>query len=729
MKKRSKLFYATATTALVSAAIAGAASANVSFPDVKPGSSHYEAIMSLAQQDVIQGFPDGDFWPQAAVTRGQASKMIVKALNLSVLNPQDPNFSDVNWQDEYRPYIATLKSLGVIQGYKDGTFRSEEDITRAQMAKMIALAINLQATKKHPFTDIKKDSPTNDYVSALYEKDITKGTTAKTFSPGKKVTRGQLASFLYRAQVHALDTPYLLSVLHTNDVHSRAEAYPKLYTAIMESRSLRTNTLLLDAGDMTTGTLYFNEFQGEIEREFMSLSMYDAVTFGNHEFDLGSSSEGHAKLKEFVEKAEFPFVSSNIDFSKDPLFNGLFNNTISTNPQEGKIYSGIVKTIGGERVGIFGLTTAETKDISSPGSIAFENYIDEAEAAVAAFEDMAVNKIVALTHIGYDDAPAVDNDQILAKSVEGIDIIVGGHSHTQLDVPVEVTTKTDGSEKEPTLIVQAYQYGDFLGTLDVQFDNEGVIVDHRGSLAKVADFAPTEFMTEVLKEYKDQVDAVSQTEIGLSLDAALPNPRVSDAGNTAGISVRNSETILGNLITDGMYAKAQDYSTTPVIMAVQNGGGIRAAINAGPVTVGEVITVLPFGNTLALVNLTGAEIKAMFERSVKSAPGEDGAFLHVSGAKVVYDSSKPEGERVVSVQYKDATGNYVNIDTAASYTIATNAFTAKGGDNFEVLKNAYAEGRVTDLGLSDWENFADHLKSLTVVPTSTEGRVVDQAKK
>lgn len=723
MKNKRKLFYVTATTAIVSAALAGAASANVSFPDVKPNNSHYEAITSLAQQGVIQGFPDGDFKPNVDVTRGQAAKMIVKAFNLSVLDPKDSNFSDVDLHDEYRPYIATLKELGIVKGYDDGTFGIDNSVTRAQMAKMVALAIGIEAKGKHPFKDTYNDAETDRYITALYEHDITIGTSPTTFSPSNKITRAQLATFLYRAQVHAPDTPYSLSVLHTNDIHSRAEAYPKMYTAVQSARSLRPNSLLLDAGDMTTGTLYFNEFQGEVEREFMNLLGYDAATFGNHEFDLGSSPEGHQKLKEFVEGADFPFVSTNVNFAADSKFNRLFNNTFTDNAQPGNIYAGLVKTVGGERVGVFGLTTAETTDISSPGSITFENYIEEAKAAVAAFEDMAVNKVIALTHIGYDDAPGIDNDQILAKTVEGIDIIVGGHSHTQLNEPVEVTTTVNGAEKEPTLIVQAYQYGDFLGTLDVQFDNEGVIVDHRGSLLKVADFVPFEPATEILKEYKEQVDAVSQTEIGLSLESELTSPRTNDTG----ISVRNSETILGNLITDGMYNKAQEYSSSPVIMAVQNSGGIRSAINAGPVTVGEVITVLPFGNTLALVNLTGTEIKEMFERSVKSAPREDGGFLHVSGAKIVYDSSKPAGERVVSIQYKDETGNYVDLDTNASYVIATNAFTAKGGDAFDVLASAYADGRVTDLGLSDWENFADHLKSLKSVPTTTEGRIVDEA--
>lgn len=725
MINKRKLFYATASTAVISAALAGAASANVSFPDVTPKNSHYEAIMSLAQQGVVTSIIDDQFWPNNEVTRGQAAVMIVKAFNLGVLDPKPHNFSDIVEFDDYGPYVATLKELGIVKGYADGTFGVDNPISRAQMAKMIALAIDLKPSGKHPFTDTYKDEATDRYIAALYEKKITVGTSPTKFSPRKHVTRAQMASFLYRAQVHAPDNPYTLSVLHTNDVHSRAEVYPKLFTALLETRNTRPNSLLLDAGDALTGTLYFNEFQGEVEQRFMSGFNYDAMTFGNHEFDLGSSPEGHQKLKEFVEGAEFPFVSTNVNFNKDPLFKGIFQNTFTDKPKDGNIYAGIVKELGGEKVGIFGLTTEETTSISSPGSITFENYITKAEEAVEEFEKRGINKVIALTHIGYDDNPAIDNDLMLAKSVEGIDIIVGGHSHTRLDEPVKITTGTTGTEKDPTLIVQAYQYGEFLGTLDVQFNNEGVIVNHRGSLLKVADFAAQEDFQDVLvKEYKSKVDAVGKKEIGLSLEAALPNPRSTEADPTAP-SVRSTETILGNLITDGMLNKAKQYSSEPVIMAVQNGGGIRAAIDAGPVTVGEVITVLPFGNTLATMKLTGAEIKEMFERSVLSAPREDGAFLHVSGAKVKYDSSKAAGERVVSIQYQNDTGEYVNIDPASTYVVATNAFTAKGGDNFKVLEKAYQEGRVTDLGLSDWENFAEHLKSLKTVPSATEGRIVD----
>lgn len=522
-----------------------------------------------------------------------------------------------------------------------------------------------------------------------------------------------------------------LSIMHVNDIHANTDKAPKLVTAVKEVRTQKPDALLLNAGDVFSGTLYFNEFLGQADLKFMNLMKVDAMTFGNHEFDLGSSPEGHKALVDFIEAAKFPFVSANVDFSKDDKFTGLFNTKIPTTPKNGNIYSGIVKVVNGEKVGIFGLTTAETKDIASPGAVTFSDYIKDAERMVAEFEAMGVNKIVALTHIGFDDNAAMDNDQVLAANVDGIDVIVGGHSHTQLNEPVVVDKDEKGAVKDQTIIVQAYQYSDYLGTLDVEFDKNGIVVKHAGKLIKTADKVEDAEAVEFLKPYKDQIAAVNKEEIGVTLENALVSPRTSDVGYVPGTSVRASETILGNLITDGMLSKAQQYvKDKKVIMAFQNGGGIRAGIGAGPITVGEVITVLPFGNTLATMEITGAELKEAFEISFKEYPKENGGFLHVSGAKVEFDSSKPAGERVVSISYKDEDGSYTKIEDAKTYTVATNAFTAKGGDGYDVLKKAYEEGRVTDLGLSDWENLkAQLIANKNDIPTVTEGRIVDVAGK
>lgn len=512
-----------------------------------------------------------------------------------------------------------------------------------------------------------------------------------------------------------------LSIIHTNDTHAALENMPRTVTALKDMRATYPGSLLLHAGDAFTGTLYFNEFQGKADLAMMNLMKFDAMTFGNHEFDLGSSAQGHQKLVDFIKGAQFPFVSANVDFSNDAKFEDVFTDLYSTKVENGQIYNGIIKEVNGEKVGIFGLTTEETADISSPGSIEFENYLAEAKKAVKALEAQGVKRIVALTHIGYDDNAEIDNDLILAEKVEGIDVIVGGHSHTTLTKPTVVA-----KDATPTVIVQTGNSNSNLGVLNVDFDDKGVVKAHNGKLIAIdTKIAADPEAVEVLKPYLTQVTNVSKTEIGVSTPIALESPRTN--GDNTKPSVRKNETVLGNLITDGMLKKAKSFTGKNVIMALQNGGGIRASINQGPITVGEVITVLPFNNTLATMEVTGAELKAAFEISLSQYPAENGGFLHVSGGKVVYDMTKPSKQRIVSISYLNETGKYVEVQDDVKYTIATNAFTAKGGDGYDVFAKAYAEGRVTDLGLSDWENFRDHLVSIGSegIPTKVEGRILD----
>ena len=399
------------------------------------------------------------------------------------------------------------------------------------------------------------------------------------------------------------DENFELNIMHNNDTHAQLDNVAKTVTAVNQYRAENPDALLLHAGDVFTGTLYFNTFLGKADLEFMNLLGYDAMTFGNHEFDLGSSPEGHQALVDFIEGAQFPFVSANVNFSKDDKFAGLFHDEISKDVQNGNIYNGIVKEVNGEQVGIFGLTTEETVGISSPGSITFTNYIEEAEKTVQAFEEQGVDKIVAITHIGYNDSALVDNDLLLAEHVDGIDVIVGGHSHTELEEPVMIDKDENGAAKEePTVIVQTGEYNNNLGVLDVTFNENGKVIEVDGKLLAIKDFEEDTETKELLKKYSEKVKEVSNEEIDVVLEQALENPRTTKE-NPTGTSVRNSETILGNLVTDGMLHAAKEYDEN-VIMAVQNGGGIRAAIDAGPITVGEVITVLPFGNTLSVMDLT-----------------------------------------------------------------------------------------------------------------------------
>ncbi|ESU34281.1 hypothetical protein G3A_01825, partial [Bacillus sp. 17376] len=426
--------------------------------------------------------------------------------------------------------------------------------------------------------------------------------------------------------------PYELTIMHTNDTHAHLDTVAKRVSAIKQVRKENANTLLLDAGDVFAGTLYFNEFQGLADLEFMNLVGYDAMTFGNHEFDNGT-----VPLANFVKEANFPFVSANVYFENDENMNMLANSEFSSEANDGEVYKGIVKEVNGEKVGIFGLTTAETVDISSPGDdVEFTDYINEAREAVKAFEEQGINKIIALTHIGLNDGGG-DNDLTLAEQVEGIDVIVGGHTHVKLSEPVFVE-----AGKEPTVIVQANEYGKFLGTLDVKFNKNGRVIEYAGELLDLKNFEEDAVAAQILNEkYKPAVEEMKNTVIGTTtVDLVGGNP-----------AARTGETNLGNLITDGMLAKAKTINPNTVI-AVQNGGGIRTSVDAGDITMAKVLEVMPFGNSLAIMQLTGAEIKEALEHSVKDAPTAFGGFLQVSGLQFTYDSSLPAGQRVQSVEVK-----------------------------------------------------------------------------
>ncbi len=496
----------------------------------------------------------------------------------------------------------------------------------------------------------------------------------------------------------AAEGDFELTIMHTNDTHANLDNAPKRATLVKQLRAANENSLLLDAGDVFSGTLYFNQFEGQADLALMNYMGYDAMVFGNHEFDLGSSAEGHAALAEFVGNADFPMLGANVNFSGDTNMSPLVaGEAFTKTAANGQIYSGVVKEVNGEEVGIFGLTTAETESISSPGDVEFTDYLDAAEEAVTWFEGQGVNKIVALTHIGYDDNAAIDNDRTLATEVDGIDVIVGGHTHTEIQPPVEV---------EDTVIVQANEYGKFLGQLDVTFDEEGNVAEFAGELhdtGKDSEVAEDAGAVEALAPYKEEVEDLKEEEIGVEANVFLN-------GTRGEFGIRLSETNLGNFITDGMLAKAKTINENTTI-AMQNGGGIRASIEEGPITYGEVLTVLPFGNSLAIMEVTGQEIKDALEHSVREYPKENGGFLHVSGMFFNYDGKAPAGERVLSVFVDTGDENYDELDLEETYTVATNTFTAKGGDGYDMFGEAYAEGRVTEPGFTDWEMFEEHAQS------------------
>lgn len=514
---------------------------------------------------------------------------------------------------------------------------------------------------------------------------------------------------------NGVDTGFDLTIMHTNDTHSYVEMFPNLATKVEEVRTAKPNSLLLDAGDVFSGDLYFNIFEGKASLDLMNELGYDAMVFGNHEFDLGSSKDGHKSLADFVKGAQFPMLGANINFSKDPLFDGLQTKEVVEGAVGGNIYNGMVKEIDGEKVGIFGLTTEETATISSSNEITFSNYIEAAEKAVADFEEMGINKIIALTHLGFNDSATFDNDQLLGKAVPEIDLIVGGHTHVELAEGVNV-----GTVEQPTYIVQAGEYSKKLGEVNITFNDQGYITSFDNTLHDVVKVTASESASTtyggILAPYKTDVDELKSSETGAETNVVLDGVREN---------VRTGETNLGNIIADGMLSAAQKIDGE-VVAAVQNAGGIRTSIDVGPITYGEAITVLPFGNSLAIMNLTGAEIYEALEHGVSAYPTASGGFLQVSGMLYTFDETAPAGSRIMEAYFEDG-DSYVEIDPSLNYKIATNVYTAKGGDDFKVFAKAYEEGRVSEPGNIDYITFIDQLLKMSPVNAEVEGRILNVA--
>ncbi|WP_082193078.1 5'-nucleotidase C-terminal domain-containing protein [Bacillus rubiinfantis] len=488
-----------------------------------------------------------------------------------------------------------------------------------------------------------------------------------------------------------------LTIMHVNDTHANVEKYPKLTTAVNEVRAEKPDALLVDAGDVFSGTLYFNKYLGKADLEFMNKLGYDAMTFGNHEFDKDSNI-----LADFIKDMKFPMLSANVNVTKDPVLSQLFKDEINAAPEGGNIYPAIVKEIDGEKVGLFGLTTEDTTYLANPSKdIVFENAVDKAKETVAALKEKGINKIVVLSHLGYGP------DQQLAKAVDGIDVIVGGHSHTKLVKP-EVIDKP-----EPTVIVQANEYLNYLGVLNVSFDENGVVTKQDGQLLETATYKDDAEAAARVDELKKPLDELKQTVIGSS--------KVNLDGERS--NVRYKETNLGNLVTDSMAQKASEILKKDVTIAMQNGGGIRASIPQGDVTLGHIHTVMPFANLLVTLDLTGQEIWDALEHSVSKAESGAGQFMQVSGLKFKYDKTRDAYNRVWEVQVKTADG-YEPIDLAKTYTVATNAFVADGGDGFTMFKKAKDAGRINELLLVDYEILTDYFQKNSPVEPYVEGRII-----
>ncbi len=511
--------------------------------------------------------------------------------------------------------------------------------------------------------------------------------------------------------------PLELTLLHTNDTHAHLlemnrfgstcredqRAAGECFGGVARRSSLlrrlrreREHVLLLDAGDQFQGTLFYNRFKGSEARLVMNWLGYDAMVVGNHEFD-----DGPEGLARFAAEVDFPVLATNVDVSREPSL-------------AGRLSRRVVLEVGGHRLGLVGCITEQTVSLARPGpTISFLPIEETVGEAVRELEAEGVDKIVLLSHAGFE------RDRRIARTVAGLDVIVGGHTNTLLsnlapDAEGPYPVVVEGSRGDPVLIVTDFAYGKYLGRLDVRFDAQGVPVHWQGDPILLdaqieEDPAVLEFLAPLIAE----IETFSNEVIGSSAVDLVGDTRVC----------RVEECNLGNLITDAMLA---EHARQGVEVALQNGGGIRSSLARGPITVGGVVEVLPFGNTASTFGLRGSDLLATLEHGVSQAEDlaneNTGRFLQVAGMRYVWSAAYPVGSRIQTVEIRQADGSWAPLEADRIYKVVSNDFNRTGGDGFDILKeqaiDPYDQGR----GLA--EIVQDYIRDNSPVRPEVETRIV-----
>lgn len=478
----------------------------------------------------------------------------------------------------------------------------------------------------------------------------------------------------------AAQEPVKLTFLHTNDNYEIVATrgwggFAQLLTLLKQERVASPNNITTFGGDTLSPSIMSGFHKGAQMIDLMNVAGIDLAVPGNHEFDFGPDV-----FAQRARESKFAWVASNV--TRDGK---LFENNIDT----------IVKTMGGVKVGFFGLVTPETARSSSPGpSVAFAPWKETAVRAVKALKDQGAEVIVALTHLDFAE------DRVLAEQVPGISLILGGHDH-------EAMSLLEGG----TLIFKAGADARHLGVIDLHVSRKPapsgpptIEVYHGLRLTPVTRIEPDHDAAAIVKRYTDELDKELAVEIATTVKP-LDSRR---------LAVREREAAIGDLIADSL----RDAFKADV--GLMNGGGIRGdrEYPAGhKITRRDVLTELPFGNIAVLVELKGSDLLAALENGVSRVADRAGRFPQVSGLRFAYDPGKPAGQRVL-----EATVGGAKLDPAKSYKVATIDFLLNGGDGYSMLAN----GRK----LVDAENgplaaqvLIDYIARLKTIDIAPEGRI------
>ncbi|MDK1490608.1 5'-nucleotidase C-terminal domain-containing protein [Sinorhizobium sp. 7-81] len=533
----------------------------------------------------------------------------------------------------------------------------------------------------------------------------------------RHIRTGLMTASILALSSGAAFADYELNILHINDLHSRIESINKfdstcsaedegknecfggvarLKTLIDQKRQelAGKNMLLLNAGDNFQGSLFFTTYKGAAEAEFLNLMKFDAMTVGNHEFD--ESEDG---LASFLDKVTFPVVTANVLPSHKSKIGD-------------RIKPSIVLDVGGQKIGIVGAVANDTPELSSPGpDILIGEDVATITSAIEEVKKQGVNKIIALTHVGYP------RDLAAIAKIPDVDVVVGGHSHSLLsntdekaEGPYPTMVDNPGGYKVP--VVQAGSYSKYLGDLVVTFDDSGVVKAAKGDPILIdSSVKPDEAVLARIKELAKPIEEL-RTKVIAKTETPIDGSREN---------CRAKECEMGTLVANAMLDRVKGQGVT---IAITNGGGLRASIDAGDVTMGEAITVLPFQNTLSTFELKGADIRAALENGLSQIEEGGGRFPQVAGLKYSFDRTKPAGSRLVSVEVKEGEA-FTALDPEKTYSLVSNNFMRGGGDGYDVFKtkgeNAYDYGPGLETVL------ADYLAAHQPFKPYTDGRITEVA--
>ena len=518
-----------------------------------------------------------------------------------------------------------------------------------------------------------------------------------------------MLSLISQPTIAAHDKVYEITILHTNDFHARFRPISKydnncsaknnakgkcfggsarLSSAIEDARSRHSNTILLDGGDQFQGTLFYNLYKGKVAAEMMNMLGYDGMAVGNHEFD-----DGPETLRVFMDSVDFPVLMANANVDMEPELKDQLQKSTT-------LYQ------NNRKIGLIGINTVDTAELSSPGeNVIFTDAVAAVQSEVDFLTEAGVNIIILLSHSSYRV------DKMIAANTTGVDVIVGGHDNTLLSNLSDRAKGPYPTVVNGTQIVQAYAYGKFLGELSVLFDEEGNVI-HASGEPIIIDGSVNENSQIVarLDELEMPINTLKETIVG-----TVSNPLTGDRA-----VCRIQECDMGNMIADAMRDAVIDKGYT---IALQNSGGIRASLDAGDVTLGEIMTILPFQNTLSTFKVTGEQLLTAIENGVSQVEDVAGRFPQVSGMRYTFDPSKPaNGGRVTSIEI-DEDGSWKPLDLNKMYGMVSNNFIRGGGDGYKVFRSA---SEIYDFGPDLADVVANYINANPGYSGYTDNRITQE---